>query len=132
MPKAKETIKVEPIHGEPLRYRVESWGQPQFPHVVDLMEYDGNGCCDCKDFTTRCFPNWKLHAKPIEYGHPSEPNPNRTRCRHIDVAVRKFANDTLKEISRMQSAEANDSGGIRRDDASREDRGVLRGTDGTF
>lgn len=102
MPQAKDTIKVKPIPGEALRYQVESWQASKYPHVVDLMENNGNGSCDCKDFLTRCEPNYKEERKIVEYGFPGNPNPKRTRCKHIHVAVKKFANDTLKEISKQQ------------------------------
>ena len=102
MPEAKDTIKVRIVPEEPLRYHVESWQSSKYPHLVDLMENNGNGSCDCKDFLTRCEPNYKEQKKIVEYGHPGNPYPNRTRCKHIHVAVRKFANDTLRGISKQQ------------------------------
>jgi hypothetical protein len=96
----KKTVKVEEIQGEPLRYRVESWQDPRLYHVADLSENGGNGECDCRDFTTRCFPNFKANGgKWIHYGAPGQPDPLRTQCRHIYCARIKYTDSTLRGIA---------------------------------
>lgn len=98
-----KTVKVQEIAGEPLCYWVESWEKPEFQHKVDLLENDGNGACDCRDYTIRCEPNYVKSNKPIQYGYPGNPNPKRTQCRHIYVARIKFVNTTLRQIAQDQN-----------------------------
>lgn len=102
----KRTVKVQEIPGEPLAYWVESWAQPEFQHKVDLTENGGNGFCDCKDFCTRCQPNFDNNGgRWVEYGYPGHPDPERTQCRHIFVARKKFLNTTLRQIAEQISQE---------------------------
>jgi len=98
----KRIIKVTQIHGELGRCHVESWDEPKYPHLVDLLENDGNGECDCLDFTTRCLPNLRQSRKTVEYGQPGHPNPDRTRCKHIHVSIQKFTNEILQALSRQE------------------------------
>lgn len=95
------SIRVTEIRGEIARYRVASAENPSFPHLVDLLENNGNGECDCRDFITRCNPNWKRLKHTVEYGWPGHPNPDRTICKHIHVARKKFTQEILKELSRQ-------------------------------
>ena len=57
----KQTIKVKEIPGEPMRYYVESWTRPKYPHIADLSEAGGHGQCDCKDFATVVTRNRKTY-----------------------------------------------------------------------
>lgn len=96
----KRTVRVQEIPGEALCYWVESWERPEYQHKVDLTENGGNGACDCKDFCTRCEPNFlKAEGKWTEYGYPGNPDPDRTMCKHIFVARKKFLNTTLRQIA---------------------------------
>jgi len=89
MPRATNTIRVQAILGEQFRYRVESWEDPAHPHMVDLLEIDGNGICCCWDFRKKCTDNIAKHGgKIIPYGVLKRPNPNRTQCRHICAALK--------------------------------------------
>lgn len=106
MPKESSTIRVMPSPGEPFVYLVESWENPQHPHRCELLNYFGNGECSCTDFSTRCAPNWKQNGgKIVPYGVPKRPNPKRTRCKHLTVAVWYWANNQLAEESAKQPHE---------------------------
>jgi hypothetical protein len=83
-----------------MRFEVESWTNPQLHHVVDLLYLDGNSGCDCRDFLTRCEPNYKKNGgKIVEYGYPGHPDPERTRCRHCVIAIRYFTNHLLRRMA---------------------------------
>jgi hypothetical protein len=90
MPKKDGTILVAEIPGEAMRYFVESWGQPKYPHVVDLAMNQGNGACSCTDFTTRRQP-------AIDAGKPLFTR--ETQCKHLIVAHRHWHRTTLQIIS---------------------------------
>ena len=45
-------ITVKKVKGEPFRYWCASEGGAKW-HFVDLTSREGNGECDCTDFTTR-------------------------------------------------------------------------------
>lgn len=101
MPRATRTIRVQAIQGESFRYHVESWEDPKHPHLVDLLELDGNGQCCCWDFRKACSDNIKKHgAKIIPYGHPGKPNADRTQCRHIWAALNTDSPKLYRRISR--------------------------------
>lgn len=105
MPKKDGTVRVKAVKGEAMRYLVESWGSSQEPHMVDLLANGGNGACDCVDYQTRCFPNFKEIGKPVDYwkiprkGVVAALNPQRTRCRHITASMKKWTEDTLRDIN---------------------------------
>ena len=95
--------------GELFRYKVQKRIdklKPEVPiteereygnlHMIDLISYGGNGACDCRDFSVRCIKNLKKEQRIIEYGSADNPNGNRTRCKHITLALNKFTNDILK------------------------------------
>lgn len=83
-------IKVEAIEGELGRYRVQSKTDPENPHLVDLLEYQGNGECSCPDFYFDKRGNLKAGQTP---------QTKHTMCRHIMIARTKWANDSLKYCS---------------------------------
>jgi len=103
MGKLKKTIRVLEIEGEAMRYRVESWDRPQFPHMVDLVEEAGHGACDCKDFQTTIARNRKAQPGQWQfYGNADAINPLRTQCKHIAAAQRKFLMTVLPGIAAKQ------------------------------
>lgn len=101
MPRSTRTVRVQAIPGEPFRYRVESWVDPKHPHMVDLLEQDGNGECDCWDYRKKCSANITKHGgKIVAYGTPDRPNPDRTQCRHICAALKKDVPELYRRIAR--------------------------------
>jgi hypothetical protein len=97
----KQSVRVREIPGEPMRYYVESWGQPKEPHTVDLSMHDGHGSCSCRDFVTNVARNRKTHPGAWNfYGTPDAINPQRTQCRHIAAAQRKYLMTTLPAVAR--------------------------------
>lgn len=100
MPRSIKTVKVEAVPGESMVYRVESWGEPDMPHTVVLLERQGNGVCTCKDFRTTCQRNWKNgEGKKVHYGFPGRPDKKRTQCRHIYCTRIRFLDDLLTSMS---------------------------------
>ena len=87
---SEEFHHVEPIIGEPLRYRVASSSRPELPYVVDLLENHGSGACRCPDFLCRREPNIKK-GKPLYT--------SLTTCKHVRLAREYFTNTTLRTIA---------------------------------
>ena len=85
---------VEPIPGEPFRYRVESASTNQ-PHTVDLTERDGHGACSCEFWYFTANPNFKRIGKWIPYA----PHRNGvTECRHLRAAFDRFHLDVTQPM----------------------------------
>lgn len=82
--------QVSPIPGELMRYYVSSESNRHMPRVVDLAEYQGNGCCLCPDFITRREPAIKKGAPLYS---------RATLCKHLIAARTYFLNETLKAVS---------------------------------
>lgn len=100
MPPLKTTIRVREIPSEPMRYYVESWTRPQYPHTVDLADADGHGACDCRDYCTTVQRNRKAHpGEWIDYGTPDDINADRTQCRHIAAAQKKWKMTVLPGVA---------------------------------
>jgi TnpA family transposase len=95
-------LRVTEVPHEVLRYYVTSETDLHTSHMVDLRGFGGNGSCSCTDFTTRRIPRLKEIGRIEEYqrGFPS------TRCKHIDAAVRHFANTTLIAIAQDNPLDA--------------------------
>lgn len=85
--------QVTPVHGEPLRFWVES-SDSDNPHFVDLLEYSGNGECSCPHFRIRCQRNYRDN----EYRIVNHGFPNATRCKHINTAMLYMANTVIKGV----------------------------------
>lgn len=90
-------MKVYPILGEPLRFRVQSESQPRQFYLVELDALNNNGACDCKSFLYRHAP---LIKNPYD-------KTVRQRCKHI-LAAREFFLDRWLELL---SAEMKDKHG---------------------
>jgi hypothetical protein len=90
MPRSAKTVLVAPIQGEVLRYTVESWSEPDKPHLCDLSMNRGNGACSCRDFVTRRGPAIKA-GKPLFT--------QATTCRHLRMARKYFTIATLQEMA---------------------------------
>ena len=80
-------LRVEPIPGEPLRFRVQSQSEPEHMHVVDLGLNEGGGFCDCPDFC--CRRDGFLKATRLPYQ-------DRTSCSHVKAAFRVFGLAQIK------------------------------------
>ena len=128
MPKESGTVKVKAIPGEVFRFYVESWGSRAEPHVVDLLALNGNGACSCHDFQSTCWRNIKRRMKldvdqeisheemerhaqyfdlrPIWYGTVKDKNPNRTICRHNQIARQHNSNFLTRELSHGQRSKS--------------------------
>ena len=74
-------LRVHPIAGEPLRFRVESVSEPEHMHMVDLGLNNGGGFCDCMDFCARRDGFLKATGLPYQ---------DRTACSHVKAAFRVF------------------------------------------
>lgn len=63
---------------QPFNYEVESESKPGKWYWVNLVENDGGGSCECRDFETRRQPN-------IDKGYPHLEK--RTMCKHVEAAA---------------------------------------------
>lgn len=85
---------------EPLVYWVRSNEHPEAPHKVALADAGGMGRCFCRDFETVVTRNRKLFpGKWHFYGTPDDKNPNRTFCRHLDLAQKQLLTTILPSMS---------------------------------
>jgi hypothetical protein len=75
------------VFNPPLEWHVESQSHPQLPHLVNLGGYDGNGECDCENFTFKKLPEVKAGRRP----QPA------TRCKHIRAAREALLNRAIRE-----------------------------------
>ena len=80
-------LRVEPIPGEPLRFRVQSVSDPETMHMVDLGLNDGGGFCDCMDFCARRDGFLKATRLPYQ---------DRTACSHVKAAFRVFGMSRIR------------------------------------
>jgi hypothetical protein len=83
---------IEPIEGEPLRFRCESHTEGQSDYIVDLADWGGNGSCVCADFSIR-----KL--KKLKEGYPF--HSNWTECKHIKAAKELWAQRSLSNLAKL-------------------------------
>lgn len=83
-------IRAVNIPHEITRYRVNSESGKQ-PYFVDLLEYWGNGKCDCKDFACR-------HEPELARGDRTE-----RLCKHIRWARQQFCRDVLHRMSELEA-----------------------------
>ncbi len=84
---------IEPVHGEPTRYFVQSSRPGTDPYLVDLAEYDGSGACGCQHFQFRLEP--KLKAGERDW------TAERTlQCAHIRAAWAVAGPNWAKAIDR--------------------------------
>jgi len=98
-PAKRTSLNVSPIPNHAMWYTVESQSKED-PNQVHLDEYEGNAGCCCEDFCFTCLPNMKKNpGKFIDYGEKGNPNPNRTRCVHIKVAIKYWADHVLRAVS---------------------------------
>lgn len=67
-------MAVRQIEGEPYRFHVGS-SEGRELYLVDLLENQGNGKCNCMDFQTRRQPCWDAGGR----GSPAQ-------CKHIRSA----------------------------------------------
>ena len=80
-------MTIKKVKGEPFRYRCASEGGSTW-HFVDLTEREGQGRCDCKNFSVVATPNWKLHGVHIPWGRKGQ-----TDCKHIHACKLKIQRD---------------------------------------
>ena len=80
-------LRVDPIAGEPLRFRVESVSDPEHSHIVDLGLNNGGGFCDCMDFCARRDGFLKATGLPYQ---------DRTACSHVKAAFRVFGMSRIR------------------------------------
>ena len=101
---------VQEILGELGRYLVGSMSNPLESYMVDLLAHGGKGECNCTDWQINCRMNLqKFNDKRVrEYGYPGQPDPERQQCKHIYIAKRKFANDSLYHLSNQRNEQNED------------------------
>ena len=95
-------IGIQPVPGEPLRYRVPSdtLGKPS--HLVDLTSLNGNGICDCEDFQIRRRPALR-NGEPMSNA--------KTRCKHLRKARQFLADQVIRKYLEKQREHRKATGG---------------------
>ncbi len=68
-------------------------------HKVDILALRGkdmrcNGQCSCRDFETRCSPEWAKSGTIVERDEP-----NYTRCKHITAVIYAIGNRYADHMS---------------------------------
>lgn len=89
MPPVLERVKVE--HRGSLTFHVSSESKEEEFYTIDMAEHEGNGVCTCRDFATRCEPEFRQAQHIREYGQH-----NRTRCKHINAVVIWIGNEAIR------------------------------------
>lgn len=92
--------------GDGITYRIASRTNPHETYLVSLLDFGGNGSCQCTDFCTRRAPLLSRMVKPeeaiemkrikIKAGGDAR---DALRCFHIVEARRQFCDDLLKAIA---------------------------------
>ena len=90
-------MKVE-FTGDKGRYHVSSTDSTT-EHLVDILELRGkdmrcNGKCSCRDFETRCSPEWAKTGIIVERDMP-----NYTCCKHITAVIYAIGNRYADHMS---------------------------------
>ena len=79
-------------------YHVDSTDSTE-KYLVDILELKGadlrcNGKCSCRDFETRCSPEWNKNGLIVE-----RELPNYTRCKHITAVIYAIGNRYADHMS---------------------------------
>jgi len=103
--------KIEPVDGQPCCYLVYSESRIGKKHEVNLLLFSGNGYCSCENFEHALLKNCEfamVQRGLLKSGIKMSDIPNwiklqrpDTRCKHIKLAIRKWANDTLRIMNQM-------------------------------
>lgn len=98
------------------RFMVASRRPRVAPYLVDLLAYDRNGFCICKDFTCHMEPLIVRGITPLQavagemINLPENvPVEDALRCFHIREARMKFADITLKHLYDDQKKKADEA-----------------------
>lgn len=81
---------VEPIPGEPLRFRVRSRSDPTMTYLVDLEELNFNGQCGCDHFWFQCGKLFRENGCITN---------ELTRCWHIEQARAWFLEAMVRAVA---------------------------------
>lgn len=94
MSRSDQTRKVTAIRGELLRFKVESWTPGEEDYLVDLLENEGAGECDCIHWRTRIWP--MIRDRLRDWRSPD------LECSHIRAAKRLLVIETIREGIRYE------------------------------
>jgi hypothetical protein len=101
MAKVDRKYRFYELESCPGTFEIRSWSTGG-KHFVDIWAYEGNGSCGCKDFNTRCLPNWKKNGhQVVDYGTTARPSPKRTHCKHLKLIKWKWCNKICAEMYRQ-------------------------------
>lgn len=85
-------MHVEPVHGQPLRYRVKSEHLARAFYLVDLRDNQGSGSCDCPDYRI-------VRSKNIAAG--MQLFSRSTQCKHCQAVTKYWMESGLREAARL-------------------------------
>lgn len=97
MSETATSIRVVEIKGERYRYRVESMGDYERCHTVDMAQMQGLGSCTCEHylFTVASNQQWAIKDDCFPHcvsyvPHAKKQPAGVTQCRHIMAAERQL------------------------------------------
>ena len=85
-------LRVESIQGELTRFYVFSETKPGRKYLCDLLEFDGNGKCDCDHF--------KFRLEPVLFRGYRETS---LLCKHLKSAREAWATMVLRHMAKTES-----------------------------
>lgn len=88
-------MRVTPIPGEPLRYRVASETNPEKKYLVELDANHNAGQCECTD--------WRMRIGPLQ--QDDYQRKIRRRCKHLRAAMEFFSESILDMVSEQVKAQ---------------------------
>ena len=94
-------MKITPIPGERLRYRIESASEHNAEHVVDMSAHEGNGECSCRFFEVTCASNWRELRRIVPYYRDERGKVGKdvTCCKHILAVRNKILDEILPKMA---------------------------------
>lgn len=91
---------------ERLRYEVQSTTLAGARRLVDMAEFEGNGCCSCWKFARMIRPQLEKHVAQWR-GKPGTYIPeDRHQCEHIRAVIIYIANRLIQHV-RLQYPDDN-------------------------
>lgn len=85
---------------ETMRFRVQSDSDPAKQYLVDLLENDGLGACECFHYHFKIYPNQRK-AQILGKETPGE----RLECKHIRAANDHWSKQARRHGSRKYHRE---------------------------
>lgn len=102
------------VYDTAMRWHVPSRTKSGETYLIDISSYNGNGFCECTDFSTRFNPLLTrgitpeealtaglVHLRPYHFGNPK----NVLRCAHVMQARGDFADAMIRALTAARKAQ---------------------------